>query len=461
MPVPPSATTDSERMGDMLLQANKLDEALLQYDIARDEGADRASVAFRTGFVYLAKARWQEALDWFSVSIATDPTMTLAYEGAGKASLELGHLRNAAAFFEGAVQHSPGYWVPHVYLGAIYKAMGMDSQSQEHMELAKSQVEAGDNSIYMTMAVAQRRVEYAVEQHPDEAEDYEGFAAREQPSREPTTAAGEAEEAEASAQGSRDDVASHELPAVLPPAGDQAAETPAAEEPDAGDAAVEVEAAEETPAEETPVEETPVAETPAEVAAAEPAVGSTPAEDAAAVSSVDQDALQAALLAVSEESAAENREGVPAAFAEEHAGGDAATPPSAEGAVTVSGGGPVTPAASETPSAAETPPAAAEPEEAHQEVASLAPSGYNYSILESSWRTEEEARVRTADLLNRGVTANIVPVNLPEKGLWYRVMIGEFANLDVAERMKTKLITDFGLSHLNILRDGRFFQTVE
>lgn len=453
-PMPPEATTDNERIGDMFLQSNKLDEALLQYDIAMEQGANRSSVAFRKGFVYLAKSMWQEALDWFTVAIGNDPTMTLAYEGAGKATLEMGHLRNAAAFFEGAVQHSPDYWVPHIYLAAIYNAIDRDPEAMQHSEIARNLVEPGDNSIYMTLAVAQKRAESALEMNPEEALEWSR-------SFDGTTSTVTSIEDERTETVTPLHEPMDELPAVPEEESamaeseepDQAAqeEVAEAEAAETDMAANEAEETEETADDGQEHEMAPMPSEEPDQAAAEhdqnvldEAVESARQE----AGHGDEDQGQVAIAGGAEEEAAEPpaEEPVQVAAAEEPA-------PVEEPAQAAPAPSPTV--ADETAAEAAMPPAQG------QEVASLDPSGYSYSILESSWRTEEEARVRTSDLMDMGITANIVPVNLPEKGLWYRVMIGEYANLDVAERMKVTLVDDFRLSHLNILRDGRFFQTVE
>ncbi|THB68921.1 MAG: hypothetical protein D6E12_05635 [Desulfovibrio sp.] len=462
-PLPPEPTTDSERIGDMFLQANKLDEALIQYDMAISQGADRASVAFRKGFVYMAKGMYQQSLDWFTVAIGNDNTMTMAYEGAGKSTLELGNLLNAAAFFEGATQQSPGYWVPHVYLAAIFNVLGDGQNANEQMEIAKTLVPENDNSIYMTLAVAQQRAERAAEMNPHEVEDYQEMAA------ETATETSSPPETEV-----------REI--TPPPAAEQ--EEPALEESETmaeTEDAQEEEAAAEPEAMEETAEDQPEAAMTEEAAAEEPPATEEIAEATGQETQGEGNALDQALAEARENAAAEEQgEAAPAAEeppAETPAPEPAvsaevqtaeSTPPteSESSGVAISGGGqteaPQEAPALEAPPDMQATPVQEEPTpEEMVETAALDPSGYSYSILESSWRTEEEAQLRKSELLDKGVTAHIVPVNLPEKGLWYRVMVGEFANLEVATRMKNSLYSDIGLEHLNILRDGRFFQPIE
>ncbi|TVM33122.1 SPOR domain-containing protein [Oceanidesulfovibrio marinus] len=85
-------------------------------------------------------------------------------------------------------------------------------------------------------------------------------------------------------------------------------------------------------------------------------------------------------------------------------------------------------------------------------VASIAEPGMVYAVLESSWREEYRAVNRVADLKKRGIRAHVVPSQVKNKGLWYRVMIGPRKKLQETKDIKEELKKRFGLTDLVILK---------
>jgi cell division septation protein DedD len=81
----------------------------------------------------------------------------------------------------------------------------------------------------------------------------------------------------------------------------------------------------------------------------------------------------------------------------------------------------------------------------------IAPSGMVYAVLESSWREEQRAVKRLADLTGRGVRAHLVPSRIEGRGLWFRVMIGPRKKLQETKDIKAELQRRFGLNDLVIL----------
>ncbi len=74
-----------------------------------------------------------------------------------------------------------------------------------------------------------------------------------------------------------------------------------------------------------------------------------------------------------------------------------------------------------------------------------------YTIHESSWQDLESAADRARVLKNKGFNARIRRVDLGNKGIWHRVLIGDFNSWDSATRFKRKL-SRYGLGHAVILR---------
>lgn len=75
-----------------------------------------------------------------------------------------------------------------------------------------------------------------------------------------------------------------------------------------------------------------------------------------------------------------------------------------------------------------------------------------FSLLESSWKSEDRAIKRANDLRTRGVDAKIMQADLGNKGLHYRVMIGSRQHREDIEVIKSELRKRFGLGELVILR---------
>ncbi len=74
-----------------------------------------------------------------------------------------------------------------------------------------------------------------------------------------------------------------------------------------------------------------------------------------------------------------------------------------------------------------------------------------YTLHESSWQDLESAAERARVLRSKGFNARIRRVDLGGKGVWHRVLIGDFDNWDSATRFKRKLAR-YGLGHAVILR---------
>ncbi len=74
-----------------------------------------------------------------------------------------------------------------------------------------------------------------------------------------------------------------------------------------------------------------------------------------------------------------------------------------------------------------------------------------YTIHESSWQDLESAASRARILRNKGFNARIRRVDLGSKGIWHRVLIGDFNDWSAAKRYK-KQLNRYGLEHAVILK---------
>jgi len=78
----------------------------------------------------------------------------------------------------------------------------------------------------------------------------------------------------------------------------------------------------------------------------------------------------------------------------------------------------------------------------------------SYAIQESSWNEAGQAKRRAGQLSRQGLAAWIRTVDLGSKGVWHRVMIGDFDTLDRAKRTKLDLAKRYALSHTLVVRTG-------
>jgi cell division septation protein DedD len=85
---------------------------------------------------------------------------------------------------------------------------------------------------------------------------------------------------------------------------------------------------------------------------------------------------------------------------------------------------------------AQHPPAPAPKEPA---VARQAPSRVRYTIQVGSYPEKAMAEEETKNMKKRGYAAFLVATDIPEKGKWYRVRVGSFANKQSAEKLANEL----------------------
>jgi cell division septation protein DedD len=92
------------------------------------------------------------------------------------------------------------------------------------------------------------------------------------------------------------------------------------------------------------------------------------------------------------------------------------------------------------PAAAPAPPAAAPPPTAPP-VAPAAP-GKPFTVQVAAVKSEEEARQLSERLRQRGYASYIEPISIPDRGVWYRVRMGEFPSKEFARSTVDRLQKD-------------------
>jgi tetratricopeptide (TPR) repeat protein len=75
-----------------------------------------------------------------------------------------------------------------------------------------------------------------------------------------------------------------------------------------------------------------------------------------------------------------------------------------------------------------------------------------FSVHVSSWRTADKARRRVEGLAKMGVTARVVEAEIEGKGLWYRVMVGAFAEYDKAMDALEGVTKKIGDNDMRVIR---------
>lgn len=74
----------------------------------------------------------------------------------------------------------------------------------------------------------------------------------------------------------------------------------------------------------------------------------------------------------------------------------------------------------------------------------------SFSIQTDAFAQEETAQRHCAQLQTQGLPARVEPVDLPDKGRWYRVMVGSYSSLTKAmtkgnEYMQQGILSDFSI----------------
>jgi len=80
-------------------------------------------------------------------------------------------------------------------------------------------------------------------------------------------------------------------------------------------------------------------------------------------------------------------------------------------------------------------------------VTSIEPQELPYAVHVASYRSEERAIEDVTAWLQRGRHAFAVPATIPDKGLWYRVLVGRYATRKEASEQAAKLKVGEGLDY--------------
>lgn len=106
------------------------------------------------GHLLLQRDRVDEALKLFKLALAADPTYALAYNNLGNAYLKLGQVDEALAAYQRAAECSPAYAMPHRNLALIHHVQGRNKEAvAEYREYFSLAPDAGDAEAHFNLGV--------------------------------------------------------------------------------------------------------------------------------------------------------------------------------------------------------------------------------------------------------------------------------------------------------------------
>ena len=82
-----------------------------------------------------------------------------------------------------------------------------------------------------------------------------------------------------------------------------------------------------------------------------------------------------------------------------------------------------------------------------------APSKDMYFLQAGAFQNPADADNLKARLALQGLEASVEPTNLPDKGVWYRVRLGPYSNVDEINRVRTQLVENGANASLIKIRD--------
>jgi len=84
-----------------------------------------------------------------------------------------------------------------------------------------------------------------------------------------------------------------------------------------------------------------------------------------------------------------------------------------------------------------------------------APSKDMYFLQAGAFQNPADADNLKARLALLGLEASVEPTNLPDKGVWYRVRLGPYSNVDEIKRVRTQLVENGADASLVKIRDPK------
>lgn len=434
----PLPQTPYEQMGDALLGQGKIKQALLTYKQALESGADPASANYRIGYAFLLLKSYKNAKIAFQRALENDEDLHLAREGIGLASFEMGDMEAARAAFLKTREAAPDHWVPYAYLAAILHHEGEATSALEHFNLAIRL--GGERNMLVRKTLRDAYLKAQKVYHPEVA------------------AANEAKQ-EALAQAQAKRIQRIQQGLAKKRAMERGEEFPEPEAAPSGppttvtlnpmglelDVSEDYQQTQPRPAPQTPAPQTTDEEPRVVILGPAEEIDDPMAAYEAATNGQPRQALRPAPEAPDADAQGGHMEitvrdaqgGETVIYEDENPDRTTARPRSGEQvAVVKPAPRPKTPEVE--------PKSKPEPEPIET------PGGF--AILESSWPTAAGAQKRMQELEAMGLEPRMVLVDLGERGVWRRVVLGSFTNAQAADRMIAILTAEFGLRNVTVVK---------
>ncbi len=417
--MPPAATTESERLGDSLMETGRTEQAMDEYDRALKAGADKGSIAYRKGFAFFNEGQWEKALYMFQEAISLEPKMTIAYEGAAIASFQLGYFQQSSDYFVDVMERAPKHWTSYAFMAGILGAQ-KNMRGAREMHRKALEIAGKDNfrQVNVVLAETYKRGEELVRSgkyHPGKTAAQPGASQSAQ---------------QASADVEKDSVY-RSVQTLSPEEKEKIREKFLArmDKSHDGSSATHTQHAPDK-TDKTASDVTP-ADTPAETAKLD-------------FSPLDEDEIQALLRANKTGQINEQR-----ALAVNTAESGQETAEQEMG--TESDVSSITPAADPdtTPVTSASTPAGPESTE-NPFLRDLPTTGF--SAMESSFPYSRMAEERAQTLKEKGLDPYVAPVDLGNRGTWYRVLFGPYPTYREAQHMRNSLVNKYGLKDAIVLK---------
>jgi len=114
-------------MGIGYRNLNRLDEALEAFFKALKLKKDDAQTLSEIGYVYLLKAEYNKAIDYYKQSLRYDPSYRYSLANMGWCLVQLGKNNDAVPYLEKAHNDNSDYAWPAGYLGWLYENKFQDT----------------------------------------------------------------------------------------------------------------------------------------------------------------------------------------------------------------------------------------------------------------------------------------------------------------------------------------------
>jgi Flp pilus assembly protein TadD len=132
----PSAYMAHNNLGNVLLQAGRVQEAIGEYKLALRLKPDDAEAYINLGNVLLQSGKLREAIGQYEQALHLKPDSPVAHKGLGLALEKTGKASEAARHYEEALRLRPDDAEAHNYLGLSLEKTGNVSESARHYEEA-------------------------------------------------------------------------------------------------------------------------------------------------------------------------------------------------------------------------------------------------------------------------------------------------------------------------------------